>query len=128
MEHMAVARHFVREGECLAPLQASGVAGGQLAAQIVPGINVLELGAEDPGVHVVQPAVEAVTVNVAGVGTVVAQLANPRVNVRIVGDDGPAVAEGAQVLLDDETGGCGVAEFGDFEALAGRRWLGRCPQ
>src|SRR5208282_2414415 len=115
---VTIARQLGWQVKGCAALQAGGVAGGPLAAQVVPSINVLELCAEDAGVQVVQPAVEAITVNVAGIGPVVAQLANPGVDVGVVGHDGPAVAEGAQVLLDDETGGCSVAEFGDFEALA----------
>ena len=118
MEDVAVARQLGWQVNGLCALKAGGVAGGPLAAQVVPGVDVLELGAEDAGVQVVQAAVEAIAVDVAGIGAVVAQLADPGVDVGVVRHERAAVAEGAEVLLDDETGGRGVAEFADFEALA----------
>ena len=106
--------------KCLRALEPGRVARGRLAAQVVPGVDVLELGAEDGGVDVVQAAVEAEAVDVAGVGTVVAQFADARVDIRIIGDDRAAVAERAEILLNDETGGGGVAQLPDLEAVAVR--------
>ena len=79
---------------------------------------------------IVQPAVEAETVDVAGGGAVVAQqFAHARVDVGIICHNRAAVAESAEVLLDDEAGGGGVAQFADLEAVAGaRRCPGRCPR
>ena len=118
-----------RQVEGLAALEAGGVASGPLAAGVVLLVNVLELGAQDAGVEVVQAAVEAVAVDVAGGRAVVAQPADRGVDVGVVGDQRAAVAEGAEVLLDDEAGGGGVAELADLEASArARRWPGRCPR
>ena len=65
--------------------------------------------------EVVQPAVEAEAVDVACSGAVIAQLAHFGVDVGVVRDQGAAVAEGAEVLLDDEAGGGGVAQVPDLE-------------
>ena len=100
-------------------LQARGVARGPLDALVVPLVDVLQLRAEDAGVEVVEPAVEAEAVDVALVRAVVAQLADRRVDVGVVGDERAAVAERAEVLLDDEADGGGVAQFADPEAVAG---------
>ena len=48
----------------------------------------------------------------------VAQFADDPVNFVIVGDNGPAVAEGAQVFLRDEAGAYGIAELADLKTVA----------
>jgi len=112
---MAVARHFVGQGDMFGSSEAGRVASGQFAAVIVPGIDVLELGAENGGVNVVQPAVETETVDIAGVRTVVPQLPHFFVHLRIIGDKRAAIAESAQILLNDEARGGGIAQFGDLK-------------
>ena len=67
-------------------------------------MDVLQLRAEDAGVQVVEAAVEAVAVDVALGRSVVAQLPDRRVDLRVVGQERAAVAEGAEVFLDDEAG------------------------
>ena len=70
--------------------------------------------------QVVQAAVEAEAVDVARGRAVVAQPADGGVDVGVVGDQRAAVAEGAEVLLDDEAGGGGVAELADLEVRPAR--------
>ena len=54
------------------------------------------------------------------VDPVVAQLADLRVDVGVVGEQRAAVAERAEVLLDDEAGRRRIAQLADLEAGAGR--------
>ncbi len=119
MEHVAITRRFVRQGEVLRAFEACGVTRGEFAAVVVPLVDVLELGAQDTGVNVVETAVETVAVNVTGVGAVAAQLANRGVHVGIVRNERTAVTEGAEVLLNDEAGRSRIAQFADFETVAG---------
>src|SRR5437870_7682289 len=99
---MPVTGQLDRQVEVAAVLQAGGVTGGPLAPQIVPPVNVFEFGAEHAGVQVVQTAVETVAVNVARVRSVIAQFADTGIDVRLVRHQRAAVAESAEVLLDDE--------------------------
>src|SRR6185436_18343063 len=99
-----------RKGEARA-LEALGVARGDLAAPVGPLRDVPELHGEHRRVEVVQAAVEAEAVDRADGGPVVAHLAAVGVDVLAVGDDGAAVAERAEVLLDDEAGGDGVRQL-----------------
>ena len=69
--------------------------------------------------QVVQAAVETGAVNVALAGAVIAQFADPVIDVLVVGPDRAAVAEGAQILLDDEADADRIREFADLEI--GRR-------
>src|ERR1051326_1703551 len=68
--------------------------------------------------QVVEPAVAAHAVAGALLGAVVAQLPNGAIDLRIVGDDCAAVAERAEILLDDETDGGSIAVFGDAKPIA----------
>ena len=102
---------------------------GPLNALIVPRMDVLQLGAQHAGVQIVEPAVEAVAVDVALGRSVVAQLAHRGVDVRVVGEERAAVAERAEVLLDDEAGRGRVAQLADLEARRRpRRSPARCPR
>src|SRR5690349_700723 len=68
--------------------------------------------------QVIQAAVEAVAVDVARRRAMVAQSADSAVDLFVVRYQRSAVAEGSQVLLDNEAGGGGVAEFADLEAFS----------
>src|SRR5579872_2828789 len=68
--------------------------------------------------QIVEPAVTSHAVAGALLGAVVAQLANGAIDLGIVGDDCAAVAERAEIFLDDETDSRGVAEFSDAEPIA----------
>src|SRR5271157_1922606 len=98
--------------------QAGGVTRGPLAAQRVPFVDMFQLGAEHAGLQVVQAAV--VTHAMAGslVRPVVAQLADEAVHILVVGNNRAAIAETAEVLLDDEAGADSVAQFADCEAVS----------
>lgn len=100
-------------------LQTGRVALGPLDALIVPLVNVLQLGAQDAGVHIVQTAVEAKAVDVALVRPVVAQLPDSPVDVGVVRDERATVPKRAEVPLNDEADGCGVAQLANREAVAG---------
>src|ERR1035437_4266423 len=115
VKHMAVTLQLDRQIERLATLEAGSVASSPLAAGGVILGDVLELGAEDAGVQVVQAAVEAETVDVARGRAVVAQPADGGINVGVVGDQRAAVAEGAKVLLDDKAGRSRITELADLE-------------
>src|SRR5262245_50547028 len=88
-----------------------------LAAIVIPGINVLELRAQNAGVKIIQSTVEAVTVNVARVRTMVAQLADDCIDLLVVRHQGAAVTKSAQILLNDKTRRCRVAKFRNLEPL-----------
>ena len=82
-------------------------------------MNVLQLGAEHAGVQIVKPAVEPEAVDVPLVRSVIAQLPQLRVDVGVVRDQRAAVAERAEVLLDDEARRRRIAELADSEPGAG---------
>ena len=82
VKDVVVALQLDRQGEGLATLEALGIAGGPLAADVVILVDVLELGAEDAGVEVVQAAVEAEAVDIARGRTVVAQPADGGIDLR----------------------------------------------
>src|SRR5438093_4754049 len=115
---MPIAGQFNGQVEVAAVLQTRCVAGGPMTSLVVRLVDMLELGAQNARVQVVEPAVEPETVDVARVRAVVAQFADPRVDVRVVGHHRAAVAKGAEILLDDETDRRRVAEFSDLEAAA----------
>ena len=106
---MAIAFPLRRQGKILCALETSSVTGGPFAAQIIPGVNVLKLGAQHPRVEVVQAAIESEAVHVALVRAVIAQFADRRVDSLVVGHYRAAVAERAEVLLNDKTAGGRVA-------------------
>src|ERR1051325_3938694 len=68
--------------------------------------------------QVIEPAVASHAVAGALLGTVVAQLANRAIDLGIIGDDCAAVAERAEIFLDDEADSRGVAEFSNAEPVA----------
>src|ERR1700683_4541469 len=111
MKNVASTGRLERQREIFRALETRGVTGRRGAAKVVPGVDMLELCAEDGRVDVVLAAVEAEAVNVAGVGTVVAKLADAGIEIGIIGDNRAAVAECAEVLLDDEAGCGGVAQL-----------------
>ena len=102
MEYVPITCRHVRQLDPRNALQSLGVSRGPSNTLIIPLVNVLQLGAEDSRVQIVQPAVEAEAVNVALVRPVVAQLAHCGVDGRVVGQDRSAIAERAEVLLRDE--------------------------
>src|SRR4029079_16266757 len=118
MEDVTVAGLHVRQVDVRRLAQTGGVELRPLDPIVVPLVDVLQLGAENSGVDVVETAVEAKAVNVALARSVVAQLADLRVNLRIVGDQRAAVAERPEVLLNDEADRSSVAELTDPEAIA----------
>src|SRR5689334_15512167 len=120
MKNVMVTLALGGESEILRTFQAGSVTSGPFPAEVIPGINVLELGAEDAGVKIVQSAVESVAMDVAGVGAVVAELADGGVNFLVIRNQRAAVAERAEIFLDNEAGSGRVAQFGDFESIAAR--------
>src|SRR6185369_9942187 len=91
MKYVPITRQFGGQGEILRPLQTGGVTHSPFAAQIVPGIDVLEFGAEDAGMQVIEPAVEPKAVDVSRIGPMIAQLADNGVDLFVVGDQRAAI-------------------------------------
>src|ERR1035437_763146 len=118
MIDVVVTRRLVRKMDVGGVAQARGVARGPLAAQDVPIVEVLQLGAEHSGLQVVQAAVIAHAVAGSFAGPVVAQLADQAVHILVVCDDRAALAKTAEVLLNDEAGAYRVAQFTDSEAIS----------
>src|SRR5882672_606031 len=117
---VAVARCFERQRDIAGVFQARRIAGGPFTAQVAPFVDVLELGAENAGVEIVQPAVDSKTVAGPLLRTVIAEPADHAVDEIAVRDHGAAIAESAEVLLDDEAGANGIAELADLETVAFR--------
>ena len=69
--------------------------------------------------QVVQTAVKTVTMNVALIRTVIAQLPNRGVHLFIICYQGAAITEGAEILLDNEAGGGRIAQMADLEIGSG---------
>ncbi len=86
VKYVAVARPRVRQIEMCPALQPCRVPGGPLNALVVPRVDVLQLGAEDAGMEVVQAAVEAEAVDVSLVRPVVPQLPDLRVDIGVIGE------------------------------------------
>src|SRR6185369_17244958 len=105
MEHVAITRKFGGQSEILRPFQTGGVTRGPFAPQIVPGIDVLEFGAEDAGVQVIEPAVEPEAVDVARIEPMIEQLADNDVDLYDEGKQRAYDEVFAEVLLDNEAGG-----------------------
>src|SRR5579863_1220888 len=118
MEHVPVTGQLDRQINRRAALQARSVAQRPLAAFIVVLVDVLKLRTEDSRMKIVEAAVEPEAVHVASIRTVIAQLAGLGVNLRVVGDERAAVAEGSQVFLNNEADGGRIAQFSDLEAGA----------
>jgi len=71
-------------------------------------------------VQIVQAAVVANAVVRALERAVIAQLANARGQIGIVGGHGAAIAEAAEIFLDDEAQAHHVAMFADGKGIAAR--------
>ena len=67
MKDVSVTDQLDRQIEVAATLEPGAVTRGPLPPQVVPRVDVLELGAEHAGVQIIQTAVETVAVNVARV-------------------------------------------------------------
>ena len=109
VEDVHVGRIGVRRAERRMAGERLGVAGGVPGPRGAPVGEVRQLGQQDRGLQRIQPAVEPETVQVARVRAVVAQFADPRFDVRIVGHHRAAIAEGAEIFLDDKAGGRRIA-------------------
>ena len=114
---MAVAGRLVRQHEARA-LEPLGVARGDLAPPVRPFRDVTKLHAQDRGVEIVEAAVEPEAVDRPLGGAVVAQLPDGGLDIGAVRDDRAAVAERAQVLLNDEARAHGIRELTLLEARA----------
>ena len=117
MVDMTVARQFLGELEAGA-LEAIGVALGPGAALIGPAGDVLELDTQERGVEIIEAAVETERVHRTLERAMVTQTAHGLFDVGTIGNEGAAVAEGAEVFLDDEAGADGIAELALFETIA----------
>src|SRR5579884_1797653 len=114
---VAVARNFNGQLEAGA-LQAFGVALCPLAALVAPLGDVLEFHAQDASVNVIEAAVESEAVHRTLQRAVIAQALYGGGNIFAVGDERAAVAKGSEVLLDDEAGADGIAQFALLETVA----------
>ena len=65
---------------------------------------MLELGAENSGVEVIESAVETETVDVALIRAVITEFADRGVNFLIICDQGSTVSKSAEVFLNNKTG------------------------
>ena len=102
VEDVTVPGTGVRQVDVRRACQSRCIACRPVDALIVPGVDVLQLGAEHAGVQIVETAVEPEAVDVPLVRAVIAQLPDRRVDVGVVREQRAAVAERAEVLLDDE--------------------------
>src|SRR5262249_17066833 len=118
MVDVIVARPLVRKRQRSDVLQTLGVPGRPLAPPGVPIVDVPQLGAQDSGLKIVEAAVVARAVTRPLVRPMVPEFPHHSVNVLLIGDHGSAVAETAQVFLDDEAGAYGVAQLADAEPVA----------
>src|SRR3972149_9895267 len=118
MEYMPVARADVGELDETPICQACGIFPGDLNPAIAPGTNVLELGAENTGMQVIQTTVEAEAVHIALIGAMVAQFPDSVIEIRAVGADGPSIPKGAQVFVGDEAVADGVGELPGLESVS----------
>ena len=110
----------LRQGQAAAG-QALLVARGDGAAAFVPLVQMRQLDAQDGGLQRVEPAVVALhLVDVLHPRAVVAQHAEAVGQLRVVGGDGAAVAQGAQVLAGIEAPGHGIAVRAQALALVAR--------
>ena len=116
---MPVAGSHVRQLEAGRGLEPRGGPSGPLNSQVVPRVDMLQLGTEDAGMEIVEPAVETKAVDITFGRPVVAQLADSGVDVRVVREEGPTVTKRAEVLLNDEADGSRVAQLADRETIAG---------
>jgi len=116
MIDVAVPGQFDGKIDCPTIFESGGVSCCPFTALVVPFVNVFQFGAEDSGVEVIKAAVETKAVNVSFVRAMVAQFADSRVDFRIVSDDSATVAKSAEILLNNEAGGCGIAVVADTEA------------
>ena len=109
-----------REGQAAHALQAGEVAVGQRAPPLRPLREMNESGAEDRGLHLVEPAVDAGDlVPVAVALPAVAQPPHPRRHRRVLHHHRAAVAEGAQVLGGIKGQGADAGERAHAPALVG---------
>src|SRR5262249_25315134 len=118
MVDMIVARPLIRKRQRSDVLQTFGVPGSPLAPQGVPIVDVPQLGAQESGSKIVEAVVVARTVAGPLVRPMVPEFPHHPVDLRLIGDHGSAVAEAAQVFLDDEAGADGVAQLADAEPVA----------
>jgi len=109
MKYMAIAWQLGRQVQVPAIFEARCVPRRPLASLVVVFIDVLEFGAQNAGVEIIQAAIETEAVDVAGVRAVVAQLAHFGVNIGIVRYERAAVTERAEIFLDDEARRRGIA-------------------
>ncbi len=70
---------------------------------------MLELGTEDAGVNIIEPAIEAETMNIARIRAMVSKLADSGIYLFVIGDERSAVAEGPEIFLNDKAGGGCIA-------------------
>src|SRR2546422_6723143 len=115
MEDVAITFSLEWQSETLRSFQAGGVASRPFSPQIIVLVNVLQFGAQDAGVEIVQPTVETEAMDISSVRAVVAQLADGGIDVLVVGHQRAAVPKRAQILLDDKTDRSGVAQLADLE-------------
>src|SRR5439155_12635425 len=76
MKDMPVADQLNRQIKVVATLEPGAVTGRPLPPQVVPRVDVLELGAEHAGVQIIETTVETVAVDVARVRAVIARVAH----------------------------------------------------
>jgi len=93
MVDVAVARSSVGQADEVEILEAGVVGGGDLDAAIGPRADVLELGAQDARVQIVEPAVEAGAVVVALALAMVAECADTLGDVLVIGPHRATVTE-----------------------------------
>ena len=90
------------------------------AALGAPFVHFAQLHAQHGGVQIVQAAVVANAVVRALERAVIAQFANLRGQFRVAGGHGAAIAEAAQIFLDNEAETNRVAVLADGEIIAAR--------
>src|SRR4051812_37699416 len=82
--NVVIAGLFGRQYKVLRSFETGGISSSPFPAQVIPGIDVFELGAQDSSMQVVQAAVKAVAVNIPLIRAMITQSPNRGVNFLIV--------------------------------------------
>ena len=116
MKNMASARRFVRQGEILELLETRRVAGGRLRRKSFQASMCLSLALRMPACMSSRRLLKPKLWTLRALEPWLRNLRTASRSELLV-DNRAAVAEGAEVLLNDEAGGGGVAQLPDFKTI-----------
>src|SRR5437588_7788642 len=118
MIDVVISGRLVRKCDVIGITEAGRISIGPFPPESAPLVDMLQLGAQHSGVNVIQAAVGSHAMAGPFLRPVIAQPAYRAVYLFVIRDDGPAIAETSQVLLDDKARADGIAQLADPEAVA----------